>query len=86
MRCAPSHEATRIPVRHGAPAEGANFAGDLISDRGFVALPRQAHAEVVDHDRGARARKIERDAAAYAPARAGDDRDLAVHDSHDGPQ
>ena len=66
----------------GAAARRDDLVDDLLRGRGVGAFAAGAAAEVVDDDRGALAREQQRVAAADAAARAGDDRDLAVEQTH----
>ena len=85
MRCAPSHAATLSRFATARPPAAAISRDDLVGDRALVAFAGEADAEIVDDDRRAGAREIERDAATYAATRARDDCDLAIHHAHRAP-
>ena len=72
-----------VVVRDGAAARRGDLVDDLLRGRRVGAVAVGAAAEVVDDDRRAFGREQQRVTAADAAPRAGDDRDLAVEQTHD---
>ena len=72
-----------VVVRLGAAARRDDLVDDLLRGRRVGAVAAGAAAEVVDDDRGALGREQQRVTAADAAPGAGDDRDLAVEQTHE---
>ena len=71
-----------VVVRDALAAGGGDLVDDLLRGGLVGALTGAGTAEVVDHDLRALAREQQRLGAADAATCAGDDRDLAVEESH----
>ena len=68
-----------VAVRHGDAAGLVDLGDDLIGDRDVGALALGRAAEIVDHHLGALGGRQQRDLAADAPPRAGDDDHLPIN-------
>ena len=82
MRLAAGPARAVVVVRDGLAAGGRDLVDDLLRRGAVGALAGARTAEVVHDDLRALAREEQRLGAPDAASRAGDDRDLAVEESH----
>jgi hypothetical protein len=69
-----------VAISDGSSAKPLDLADDFLRRREIAAAgAADRAAKIVDHDRRARARHVERNAAADASAASGDESDLAFH-------
>ena len=71
-----------VAVDHGGPTRGDDRVDNIVRRRAIPAFPPHRSADVVDDDRRSLVRQEQRVLTADAATRTGDDRHLAVQQSH----